>query len=173
MVSVGVTPLSLRVKEQQEVVEQLTYKSDVLPLLQQQLAELKQKQLLGPAAGRLLSLVAGTSELNTFLAELDELGQFHQVSITSTEPGAVERFRAPNLRRPNGQAPPAEAGGCQVRTTSGDALLNRGLEKRSAGLSVKRTLRAGAGLSSVPGAVGGVCHRQRSGCDITDPEKYD
>ena len=44
-VSVGVTPLSLRVKEQQQVVEQLTDKSDALPL-QQQLAELKQQQLL-------------------------------------------------------------------------------------------------------------------------------
>ena len=137
MVSAGVTPLSLRVKEQQEVVEQLTYKSDALPLLHQQLAELKQKQLFrDQQLDRLLSLVAGTSELNTFLAELDELGQFHQVSITSTEPGPVERFRAPTSSVANGQAPPA-AGGRQASAASSDALLNRGLEKRSAGLSVK------------------------------------
>ena len=129
MFSAGVTPLSLRVKEQQEVVEQLTYKSEVLPLLQQQLSELKQKQLLrDQQLDRLLSLVAGTSELNTFLAQLDELGQFHQVSITKTEPGPVERFRAPIS---------AAAGGSQASTASGDALLNRGLEKRSAGLSVR------------------------------------
>ena len=136
-VSVGVTPLSLRVKEQQQVVEQLTNKSDALPLLQQQLAELKQQQLLrDQQLERLLSLVAGTSELNTFLAELDELGQFHQVSITSTEPGPVERFQAPKSSEANGQAPPA-AGGRQDSAASGDALLNRGLEKRTAGLSVK------------------------------------
>ena len=120
MMSAGVTPLLLRVKEQKEVVEQLAYKSEVLPLLQQQLSELKQKQLLrDQQLDRLLSLVAGTSELNTFLAELDELGQFHQVSITRTEPGPVERFRA------------------STSAASGDALLNRGLEKRSAALSVK------------------------------------
>ena len=137
MFSLGVTPLSLRVKEQQEVVEQLTYKSEVLPLLQQQLLELKQKQLLrDQQLDRLLSLVAGTSELNTLLAGLDELGKFHQVSITSTKPGPVERFRSPISSVADGQPPPA-AGGRQVRTASGDALLNRGLEKRSAGLSVR------------------------------------
>ena len=120
MMSAGVTPLLLRVKEQKEVVEQLTYKSEALPLLQQQLSDLKQKQLLrDQQLDRLLSLVAGTSELNTFLAELDELGQFHQVSITRTEPGPVERFQA------------------SQSAISGDALLNRGLEKRSAALSVK------------------------------------
>ena len=134
--SAGVTPLSLRVKDQQEVVEQLTYKSEVLPLLQQQLSELKQKQLLrDQQLDRLLSLVAGTSALNTFLAQLDELGQLHQVSITTTEPGPVERFRAP-ASVADAQTPPA-AGGRQASTASGDALLNRGLEKRSAGLSVR------------------------------------
>lgn len=135
--SVGVTPLSLQVKEQKEVVKLLTYKSEVLPLLQQQLSELKQKQLLREQQlDRLLSLVAGTSDLNTLLTELDELGQFHQVSITRTEPGSVERFRAPISVGQNGQAPPAE-GGSQDRAAPSDPLLSPGIEKRSAVLTVK------------------------------------
>ena len=135
------TPLLLRVKEQKEVVEQLTYKSEALPLLQQQLSDLKQKQLLrDQQLDRLLSLVAGTSELNTFLAELDELGQFHQVSITRTEPGPVERFQ-PHIRY-FGRCP------TEPRLEGDPRLLG------------ERPLRAGAGLSSVTGAVGGFCHHQ-------------
>ena len=123
-VSVGVTPLMLRVREQSEVVEQLTRKADFVPVLRQQLAVLKRSQdEREQQLDRLLDLVAGTSELQTFLAELNDLGRVHNVAINTTKPGAVERFKA----TPD-QATPASA--------SGDPLLNRGLEKRSAVLTV-------------------------------------
>ena len=47
---------------------------------------------------RLLELVAGTSELQTFLAGLNDLARVHNVAITTTKPGAVERFNPHQFR---------------------------------------------------------------------------
>jgi len=136
VVSAGVTPLSLRVKEQEEVVKDLRYKSEMLPLLRQQLAELKRNQLQRQQQlDRLLALVAGTSELTTFLTELDILADAHRVAITTTEPGAIQRFVKPVVR--SSQAAPPAAGGSGAAVRSQDALLGEGLEKRSAGLTVQ------------------------------------
>lgn len=134
--SAGITPLKLRVDEQQTVVDDLSYKSEMLPLLEQELSELRLKQAQREQQlDRLLALVAGTSQLNTFLAELNNLANAHGVAITTTEPGAVERFTAPAA--PTGQVAPPAAGGGESKASSSDALLNKGLEKRSAGLTVK------------------------------------
>ena len=134
--SAGITPLKLRVDEQQKVVKALTDESDKLTHRRQELSEIKQQQAQREQQlDRLLALVAGTSQLNTFLAELNNLANAHGVAITTTEPGAVERFTAPAA--PSGQVAPAAAGGGESETSSSDALLNRGLEKRSAGLTVK------------------------------------
>ena len=136
VMSAGVTPLSLRVREQEEVVKDLRYKSEMLPLLRQQLAELRSKQLARQQQlDRLLALVAGTSELNTFLTELDTLAAAHRVAITTTEPGPIERFIKPVA--PAGQAAPPAAGGSGVAVSSQDPLLEEGLEKRSARLTVQ------------------------------------
>ena len=133
LLSVGITPLTIRVREQSEVVEQLTSKAEFVPVLRQQLASLKQEQEeRDKQLDRLLDLVAGTSELQTFLAELNDLGRLHNVAITATKPGAVKRFQPP---LPAQVAPPA-AGGSDSREVSGDPLLNRSLEKRSAALTV-------------------------------------
>ena len=124
LLSVGITPLTMRVREQNKVVEELTTKADFVPVLRQQLAVLKRSQNeREQQLDRLLDLVAGTSELQTFLAELNDLARAHNVAINTTKPGAVERFNA----MPD-QATPASA--------SGDPLLNRGLERRSAVLTV-------------------------------------
>ena len=124
LLSVGITPLTMRVREQNEVVEELTTKADFVPVLRQQLAVLKRSQEeREQQLDRLLDLLAGTSELQTFLAELNDLGRLHNVAINTTKPGAVERFSAPPAQ---GTSPAA----------SGDPLLNRGLEKRSAVLTV-------------------------------------
>ena len=134
--SAGITPLKLRVDEQQTVVDDLSFKSEMLPLLEQERSELKLKQAQREQQlDRLLALVAGTSELNTFLAELNDLGNTYRVAITATEPGEVQRFIAPSA--PSGQEAPPAAGGGQPAVASGDALLNKGLEKRSAGLTVQ------------------------------------
>ena len=136
-VSVGVTPLMLRVREQSEVVEQLTRKADFVPVLRQQLAGLKRDSVQREQQlDRLLDLVAGTSELQTFLAELNDLGRVHNVAITTTKPGDRERFQAPTPASARGQVAPPAAGGATPRRGGGDPLLNRSLEKRSAVLTV-------------------------------------
>ena len=139
--SAGITPLKLRVDEQQEVVDDLRSKADRLPKQRRKLAALKQQQAQREQQlDRLLALVAGTStsQLNTFLAELNDLAKAHGVVITTTEPGAVQRFMPQEGKTKSGRktkAPPAKGGG--ERREKADPLLNKGLEKRSAGLTVK------------------------------------
>ena len=137
LLSIGITPLTIRVRAQSEVVEQLTSKAELEPVLRQQLAALKREQeKRDQQLDRLLDLVAGTSELQTFLAELNDMGRLHNVVITTTKPGAVERFQPPQIQAPNQLASPAAGGGDSRATVNGDPLLNRTLEKRSAALTV-------------------------------------
>ena len=125
LLSVGITPFTMRVRQQNKVVEQFTSKADFVPMLKQQLDVLTNKQeQRDQQLDRLLDLVAGTSELQTFLAQLNDLGRLHKVAINSTKPGVVERFKETPLAQ--GTRPSA----------SGDPLLKRGLEKRSAALTV-------------------------------------
>lgn len=132
----GIWPLSERVNNQQEEVDLFRSKSIAVPQLRQQLAELTVRQRLREQQlDRLLALVAGTSELNTFLAELNDLATTSGVLITTTEPGDVERFIPQSS--PADDAPPPAAGGEDGSASSGDALLLKGLEKRSAGLTVQ------------------------------------
>ena len=111
VLSVGITPLSLRVKKQEAIVEDLSFKREMLPLLLQEFADLKlQQRQREQQLDRLLALVAGTSQLNTFLAQLNDISNALDVTITTTEPGEVQRFTAPAA--PTGQgAPPAAGGG--------------------------------------------------------------
>ena len=137
VLSAGVTPLTLRVREQSEVVAQLTQKADFVPVLRQKLAGLKRDQEQRERQlDRLLDLVAGTSELQTFLAELNDLGRIHNVAITTTKPGPLERFPKLTPAQAKGQSAPPAAGGGGSGPVVGDPLLNRGLEKRSAALTV-------------------------------------
>ena len=137
LLSLAITPLTLRVKEQNEIVEKLTSKIEFLPVLRQQMVELQQQQDRADLQlDRLLDLVAGTSQLNTFLAELNDLARLHDVAITTTTPGSVERFTATVTSAKNGQEAPPAAGGGRTAAQRGDPLLNRGLEKRSAALTV-------------------------------------
>ena len=136
LVSVGVTPLTIRVREQSNVVAQLTNKAEFVPVLRQQLDVWQQKKAERlRQLDRLLELVAGTSELQTFLAGLNDLGRTHNVDITTTKPGAIERFKTETLDQPEDASPSVVAGDTQESDI--DPLLNRGLEKRSASLTVK------------------------------------
>ena len=137
LLSVGVTPFTIRVREQTEVVEQLMTKAEFVPVLRQQLAGLQRKRVeRDQQMDRLLELVAGTSELQTFLAGLNDLAGVHDVAITTTKPGPVERFEALTPSQVQAkEAPPAAVGG-DSRVVGGDPLLNRGLEKRSSDLTV-------------------------------------
>jgi type IV pilus assembly protein PilO len=134
----GIWPLSERVNNKKEEVELLRSKSIAVPQLRQQLAELSARQRLREQQlDRLLALVAGTSELNTFLAELNDLAYATGVVITTTEPGDVQRFIAQASPAGTTDSAPPAAGGEAGSAPSGDALLNKGLEKRSAGLTVQ------------------------------------
>ena len=68
-------------------------------------------------------MIAGSKELETFLAQLNDLANEHQVVVSSTAPGAVERASVPL------DASDASA--------IGDPLLMQGLEKRSARIQVE------------------------------------
>ena len=126
IVPAGVWPLSERVNNRHAEVDVLRTKSIAVPQMREQLVLLSARQRLREQQlDRLLALVAGTSELNTFLSELDDLANANGVVITTTEPGDVQRFIPQSS--PAGAAPPP----------SGDALLNKGLEKRSARLNVQ------------------------------------
>jgi type IV pilus assembly protein PilO len=110
----------------------------MVPQLRQQLVELSARQRLREQQlDRLLALVAGTSELNTFLAELNDLAIISEVVITTTEPGDVQRFIAQTSPTGTVDGAPPAAGGEDGSALSGDALLVKGLEKRSAGLTVQ------------------------------------
>ena len=137
MFGFGIGPLTLRVREQSEVVAQLTTKADLVPLLQQQEAALKRKQAeRDQQLDRLLELVAGTSQLQTFMAELNDMARRYKVEIITTRPGEVERFEAPTQVQIQDQiAHPLPV--VKSSRGGGDPLLNRGLEKRSAELKIK------------------------------------
>ena len=127
LLGVGIVPLGIRVRDQRQVVDELAGKADSVPILRQKLAELKFKQeQRDKQLDRLLSLLAGTSELRTFLAKLNDIGRLHNVSIDTTKPGDLERFIA---------LTPGKGEGTST-STSGDPMLNRGLEKRSAAITV-------------------------------------
>ena len=124
-------PQLSRLHERRSVVEVMEQKSEALPGLEQALAQRRVDQAEVMAQQqRLLGLIAGTSELDTFLAELNDLADEHQVVVFSTEPGAVER--APVPIAPS-DAPVAGAADLAV----GDPLLIQGLEKRSARIQVE------------------------------------
>ena len=134
----GIWPLSERVNNKKEEVELLRSKSIMVPQLRQQLVELSARQRLREQQlDRLLALVAGTSELNTFIAELNDLAIISEVVITTTEPGDVQRFIAQTSPTGTVDGAPPAAGGEDGSALSGDALLMKGLEKRSAGLTVQ------------------------------------
>lgn len=126
-----IRPQLSRLHERRSVVEVMEQKSEALPGLEQALAQRRVDQAEVMAQQqRLLGLIAGTSELETFLAELNDLADEHQVLVFSTEPGAVERAPVPIAPT---DAPVAGAADLVV----GDPLLMQGLEKRSARIQVE------------------------------------
>ena len=137
LLSVAITPLTIRVGEQRKLVEELSSKTEFVPILRQQLAGVKREQKLrDEQLDRLLDLVAGTSELQTLLAGLNDMGRIHNVAITTTKPGDIERFQPRLLLQSQGQVAPPAAGGGNSQAVNSDPLLNRSLEKRSVSLTV-------------------------------------
>ncbi len=135
----GFIPLLLQVQEKRDVVQGMERKKSELPMLKQQLAELSRKKAKSMAQQeRLLKLVAGTSQLQTFLAQLNQYAVQEGVSILKVEPQAIER-PAPKPASPpaNSSTPDATA----PALPPGDPLLAQKLEKRSALLTVQGPFR--------------------------------
>ena len=119
-----ITPQMVQLRERRSVVDVMEQKSNALPELVMNLAQrrLEQAEVMVQQQ-RLLALIAGTAQLETFLAQLNDLANKHQVVVSSTDPGAVERAPAPAAAT---DAPAAA-----------DPLLMQGLEKRSARIQVE------------------------------------
>jgi len=124
LASVVITPQLVQLRERRSVVDVLEQKSNALPGLVKTLARrrLEQAEVMTQQQ-RLLALIAGTAQLETFLAQLNDLADMHQVVVTSTDPGDVERAPVP--------VSAADA------SVAGDPLLMQGLEKRSARIQVE------------------------------------
>lgn len=129
LASAVITPQMVRLGERREVVDLLNQKSEALPGLLQTLAQRRRDQAQVMAQQkRLLALIAGTAELETFLAQLNDLAARYQVVVTTTKPGAVETAPVPAAAL---DAPVAET------SAVGDPLLRQGLEKRSSQIEVE------------------------------------
>ena len=123
---IAAVPIWSVVRERQGVVEALSIKSLELPQLEQDLLEQQTLQLqLAAQENRLIKMLAGTKDLDTFLAGLNFLAVRHQVSVASTQPGEIEVW-----------IPPIEPDEDDL-SASGDPLLQEGLEKRSASITVE------------------------------------
>ena len=121
------------VRERQGVVEALSVKSLELPQLEQDLLEQQNLQVkLAAQENRLIKMLAGTKDLDTFLAGLNLLAVRHQVSVASTQPGGIEVW-IPPAESEDGMDADSELS----EDGSGDPLLQEGLEKRSASITVE------------------------------------
>ena len=129
LASAVIAPQIVQLRERRAVVDVLEQKSNSLPGLEQALAQrrLEQAEVMAQQQ-RLLALIAGTAALETFLAQLNDLADKHQVVVSSTEPGAVEQAPVPVATT---DAAAAED------PAVGDPLLMQGLEKRSARIQVE------------------------------------
>ena len=135
LVMLGVLPIVVQLQQDREEVELMEIKKIGLPLLRDQVntlhRDLEDKQ---EQQTRLVSVVAGSNQLRTFLATLNELTALMGVQIQSIETKPVVRYVAPlsPLQSDEGQTamestPPLPS----------DPLLLPGLERRSVVISMK------------------------------------
>ena len=126
-----ITPQMVQLRERRSRVDVMEQKRKALPGLVQTLAQrrLEQAEVMAQQQ-RLLALITGTAELETLLAQLNDLAEKYHVVVTSTKPGMVERAPMPVA---SSDAPVSG----NKALEPGDPLLMQGLEKRSAQIQVK------------------------------------
>ena len=96
LASAVITPQTVQLRERRSVVDVLEQKSKALPGLEKTLIQRRlDQQSVMAQQQRLLALIAGATELKTFLAQLNDLADEHQVVVTSTDPGASEKAPVP------------------------------------------------------------------------------
>lgn len=134
--SLVLAPLSLSVQQKRQQVAGLRTLRDELPLLKAQLLSAsRQLEQRRQQQTSLLQLVAGVVELDTFLAELNNLSDRMGVTLTKAVPGEVQLYQAPIEPVDAAEAPaPPAAGGDGTEPL--DPLLREGLERRSAEIGV-------------------------------------
>ena len=131
LASAVIAPQLVQLRERRSVVDALEQKSNALPGLVEALAQRRIEQAeVAAQQQRLLALIAGTAQLETFLAQLNDLANKHQVVVFSADPGPVEKAPVPVAPA---TAPAAGAEDSEVI----DPLLMQGLEKRSARIQVE------------------------------------
>ena len=123
VVLLGYPPLLLQWQQRREAISALLAQEAALPLLRGQI-EASELQLQGKQQQqeRLLTLVAGTGQLRTWLASLNDIAVATGVSVSFVEPGGV--------------AAPVQA------AAPADPLLAPNLEKRSAQITLKGSYMA-------------------------------
>ena len=138
IIAIGaVTPVLVNLRDQKSKLDVLLSQQSELPALGQRLQDLsKQQEARQRQQDLLLTLLAGTNELTTFLAELDQLALTAGVALETTEPGAIERYVPPVDPVANGAPPPPSGNSAAASDQSLDPLLSPGLEKRSATITV-------------------------------------
>jgi len=135
LVMVGVVPVVVQLQQVREEVELMELKKIGLPALRDQLntlqrdLEAKQEQQT-----RLVAVVAGSNQLKTFLATLNELTDLMGVQIQAVETKPVVRYVAPSPSPQSDQVQTAVASTPPLPT---DPLLRPGLERRSVVISMQ------------------------------------
>ena len=139
VVMIGYPPLLLQWQQRREAISALLAQEAALPLLRGQIVA-SELQLQGKQQQqeRLLTLVAGTGQLRTWLATPNDIAAATGVSVSFVEPGAVEVFVPPP---PPAEGQPAEAAPVQAAAPA-DPLLAPNLEKRSAQITLKGSYMA-------------------------------
>ena len=134
--SLVLAPLSLSVQQKRQQVSGLRILRDELPLLKAQLlSSSRQLEQRRQQQTSLLQLVAGVAELDTLLAELNDLADRVGVTLTKAVPGEVQIYQVPvEAVEAEESPPPPAAGGDGAEPL--DPLLREGLERRSAEIGV-------------------------------------
>jgi Tfp pilus assembly protein PilO len=132
---VSYPPLLRELQERRTAIAALKSQEQMLPLLRRQLdATSVRHESLTNQQTRLLTLVAGTGELKTLLASINDVAAASGLSITLIEPGMVERPSAQPVAGSTGATPNPSP---EQQAVSGDPLLVANLEKRSAQITVR------------------------------------
>ena len=140
LASFAVAPLTLRVQQKRQQVDGLRRLRDELPLLQAQLlASRRQLDQRRQQQQALLELVAGVNELDTFLAELNNLADQMGVTLIMAEPGEIQVYQPPAIAINEQDAPPPPPAAGGEGAEPADPLLKNGLERRSAEIGVSGT----------------------------------
>ena len=134
LTTVVITPQMVQLRERRSVVTVFEQKREALPGVVESLAlrQLERVEVMAQQQ-RLLALIVGTSGLETFLAQLNDLADQYQVVVTSTQPGAIERASVPVVSI---DAPAPAAAGAEDPVVV-DPLLMKGLAKRSVRIAVE------------------------------------